>query len=57
MDHILKQSILHAMGNKAKSQELKNQINGGKSDDFKAYAAKIYAAEQQRSLAPGGEKE
>jgi len=44
------------MGNKAKSQELRNQINRKESDDLKAHAAKIYAAEQQRLLAPGEKK-
>ena len=33
------------MVNKAKSQELKNQINRKEVDDLKAYASKLYADE------------
>ena len=38
------------MGNKAKSKELKDQINRKEVDDLKAYASKLYAEEQHRSL-------
>jgi hypothetical protein len=44
------------MGNKAKSQELKKQINRKEVDDLKAYATKIYITEQQRPLAIGEKK-
>ena len=44
------------MGNKAKSQELKSQIYRKEVDDLKAYASKLYAEEQQRSLAAGEKK-
>jgi hypothetical protein len=40
----------HTMVNKAKSQELKNQIHRERVDDLKAYVAKVYADEQRRSL-------
>jgi hypothetical protein len=50
-------STLRTMGNKAKSQKLKNQINRKEVDDLKAYATKIYITEQQRSLAPGEKKQ
>jgi hypothetical protein len=48
--------FLRTVGNKAKSQELKNQINRKEVDDLKAYATKIYITEQQRSLVPGEKK-
>ena len=37
------------MVNKAKSQELKNQINRKEVDDLKAYTSKLYVEEQHRS--------
>jgi Tc5 transposase DNA-binding domain len=44
------------MVNKAKSQELKNQILRQEADGLKAYAMKIYLEEQHRSLPPGEKK-
>ena len=44
------------MVNKAKSLKLKKQIHQKKVDNLKAYAAKLYVAKQERSLAPGEKK-
>jgi hypothetical protein len=44
--------ILHAMVNKARSQALKKQILRKEVDDLKTYAARLYNAEQVKSLAP-----
>jgi hypothetical protein len=44
------------MGNKAKSQELKNQLNRKEVDDLKSLASKLYVEEQHRSLADGEKK-
>jgi len=44
------------MGNKAKSQELKNQILRQEVDDLKVHAVKIYLEEQDKSFPPGEKK-
>jgi hypothetical protein len=49
-------SVPHAMGNKAKSQVLKNQAFQKEVDDLKAYAANLYVVEHERLLAPGEKK-
>jgi hypothetical protein len=52
----VKKKYSSTMVNKAKSQELKKQIHRKEVDGLKAHAAKLYAKEQARSLAPGEKK-